>query len=177
MNADVQPALIIFSGLPGVGKTAVATRLAVRIGATFVRVDAIEQAMRRAGAQQIGPAGYGVAHAIARANLLPGRAVVVDCVNALAVSQAGWCETARDASARLVNLHLVCSDSAEHRRRIDMRVADLAGHVLPTWADALAQDFHEHDGEHLRLDTAGRPVDALVEAALAYVLAGQTQPD
>jgi predicted kinase len=56
-----RPHLIVFSGLPGVGKTTVARALAARLGAVHLRIDTIEQAMRAAGAERIGPAGYAVA--------------------------------------------------------------------------------------------------------------------
>ena len=37
--------LIIFAGLPGTGKTTLATEIARRIQATYLRIDSIEQAM------------------------------------------------------------------------------------------------------------------------------------
>src|ERR1017187_8131926 len=45
-NRDVESMLIIFGGLPGVGKTAIAKELARLIGALHLRVDSIEQAFR-----------------------------------------------------------------------------------------------------------------------------------
>jgi len=32
----------------------------------------------------------------------------------------------------------VCSDAAEHRRRVEERVADIPGHRQPTWATVTA---------------------------------------
>jgi predicted kinase len=46
------PTPIVFGGLPGVGKTALARELARGIGAVHVRIDSIEQAMRASGVGQ-----------------------------------------------------------------------------------------------------------------------------
>ncbi len=58
--------LVVFAGLPGTGKTAVARAVAARRRAVYIRVDAIEQAMRSAGvlaaAGDVGPAGYMAAY-------------------------------------------------------------------------------------------------------------------
>lgn len=51
--------LIVFSGLPGTGKTTLARDLASRAGAVYLRVDTIEQAIRNAGvlAKGVGTSG------------------------------------------------------------------------------------------------------------------------
>ena len=41
--------LIIFGGLPGIGKTTIARELARQLGAIHVRIDSIEQAIRDSG--------------------------------------------------------------------------------------------------------------------------------
>ena len=41
--------LIIVGGLPGIGKTTIARELASQLGAIYVRIDSIEQAIRDSG--------------------------------------------------------------------------------------------------------------------------------
>ena len=41
--------LVVFSGLPGTGKTTIASQLARQTGAAYLRIDVIEQALRDAG--------------------------------------------------------------------------------------------------------------------------------
>jgi predicted kinase len=69
------PALIVFGGLPGTGKTTVARELTVRLAATYLRIDAIEQTLREAGLA-VEAAGYSVANALAAENLKLGRIVI-----------------------------------------------------------------------------------------------------
>ena len=59
--------LIVFSGLPGTGKTTLAKALAADLQAVYLRIDSIEQALRNSGAlrQDVDASGYQVANAIA----------------------------------------------------------------------------------------------------------------
>src|SRR5688572_6364417 len=81
--------LVIFSGLPGVGKTTIAMELARTIGAVHLRIDSIEQALRRAGSRVEGE-GYEVAYAVAEDNLRVGRTVIADCVNPWPLTRRAW---------------------------------------------------------------------------------------
>ena len=165
------PHLIVLSGLPGTGKTTLARSLAARLGAVYLRIDSIEQAMRQAGVEQVGAAGYAVANALTETNLALGHSVVADCVNPVRESRNGWCAAASRASACLSDIHLVCTDEVEHRRRVESRAAAIAGHALPSWADVMSRAFEPWDGRHLRLDTAVTTLEQLVDRCQAYVLA------
>jgi predicted kinase len=104
--------LIIFGGLPGVGKTALAAELARLIGAVHLRVDSIEQAIRASGvvSQPLNDAGYRVAYAVAEDNLRVGRTVIADSVNPLNLTREAWAEVARRARVRAVEIEVTCSE-------------------------------------------------------------------
>ncbi len=160
------PRLIVFGGLPGVGKTTLARALARRLGAAGLRIDAIEQAIRDAGvlAGEVGTAGYRVAHALAEAHLGQGLSVVADCVNPVADSRQGWRDLAARAGAGLTEIAVVCSDSAEHRRRVETRPVDIPGLVAPRWADVVARVVVPWPEAHLVVDTAlGPPERSIAE--------------
>src|ERR1700748_2949020 len=108
--------LVVFGGLPATGKTTLARELARRLTATHLRIDTIEQSLQAAGLA-VGPMGYVIANAIAADNLLLGRVLVADGVNPFMASREGWRETASRCAARLVEVEIICSDLAEHRRR------------------------------------------------------------
>ena len=157
--------LIVFGGLPGTGKTTIAQALARRLSATYLRVDEIEQALWASGlsAAEIGGAGYVVAQALARSNLANGGPVVADCVNPVAESRIGWRAVASVSRTRLLEIEVVCSNPDEHRRRIERRQPDIAGHVLPTWEDVLSHDYTPWTEPRLLIDTAELSAQQAVE--------------
>ena len=166
--------LIIFAGLPGVGKTSIARALAQRLQAVFLRIDTIEQVLTDAGADDVVRAdpglGYLIAYALAADNLALGRSVVADSVNAISITRQAWRTVAETAGASAVEVEVVCSDTAEHRRRVERRTSDIAGLKLPTWAEVDAREYHPWPRERIVIDTAGRSLDACLEdlkAALA----------
>src|SRR5262249_18982768 len=161
-------ALIVFGGLPGTGKTTVSREMTIRLAATYLRIDAIEQTLRGAGLT-VDAAGYAVANALAAENLKLGRIVIADCVNPVLASRAGWRQTALKNSARMVEIEVVCSDLALHRQRVESRSPDIAGLKLPTWDEVVNRPYEPWDREHLVLDTADRSLDHLLERAEAYV--------
>ena len=168
--AQGSPLLVVFSGLPGTGKTTLSTALARQLGAFHLRIDVIEQAMRTAGIGQVDAAGYAVANALAEATLRMGQTVVVDCVNPVYESRLGWNRVATRSSGRIADIHLVCSDTTEHRRRVEERANDIPGHVLPTWETVMRHEFEERTDDCLSLDTATLSPEQLVQQCKAYVL-------
>jgi predicted kinase len=154
--------LIAFGGLPGVGKSEVARGLARAIGAMYVRIDSIEDAIRESGVTvvSIDDAGYRVAYAVAEDNLAMGHVVVADSVNPWPLSRDAWLDAARRAKASAVEIEMVCSDPEEHRSRVEARRAATARG--PNWAQVLAHDYRPWERPHLIVDTAARSVADIV---------------
>ncbi len=159
--------LIVFAGLPGSGKTTIARALALRLGATYLRIDTIEQAVRDAGLtnDELGAAGYLVAYAVAEANLSGGRRVVADCVNPVSFTRESWREVAQRAGVAIAEIEVVCADAAEHRRRVETRSQDIPGLKLPTWEEVLARVYEPWTEPHCVIDTAALSVAEAVVAA------------
>ena len=165
-----RPLLVVIGGLPAVGKTAVCRALLgerpMTPPMTWLRVDSIEQALRRSGEMapdMPGGAGYYAAAAVAGDVLSTGGDVLVECVNPLPITRRLWERTAVDAGSRLLQVELVCSDREEHRRRVEQRVSDIAGLVLPDWRDVLQRDYAPWPEADLRLDTGRLEVTGAAE--------------
>ena len=155
--------LLIFGGLPGVGKTAIATGLARRIKAVHIRIDSIEQALRNANVTMSGPEGYQVAYAIAEDNLRLDRTVIADSVNPLEVTRAAWRNVAQRAGKPCIEIEFVCSDEAEHRRRVESRITDIDGLRLPTWREVCVREYEPWEAS-IVIDTAGKNMEDCVKA-------------
>ncbi|WP_419736083.1 AAA family ATPase [Pseudomonas sp. COR18] len=155
--------LIVFSGLPGTGKTTLARALAETTGAVYLRIDTIEQAIRNSGvlAQGVGRSGYLVANELALSNLRLGRLVIADCVNPVAESRKAWSDIASRAGVRLVNIQVICSDKHEHRRRVETREVDVPGLTPPSWQSVLEHEYEAWEEAPFSIDTARMsPTDA-----------------
>ncbi len=153
---DHRPVLVVIGGLPAVGKTTIATALARQVGAAFLRIDSIEQAILRATllGHPLGPVGYVVGYALAGDQLRNGLSVVAESVNPLAVTRDAWRETGLSQGAMVVEVEVICSDPVEHRRRAERRTIDIVDLRLPTWQEIVEREYRPWDRTHLVLDTA-----------------------
>lgn len=160
--------LVVLGGLPGSGKTTIATALARRTGAAHVRVDTIEQAVVDSGlaTHPVGPVGYVVAYALAGDQLALGHAVVADSVNPLEVTRAAWRSVAERHAAPVLEVEVVCSDVALHQARASTRPSDVEGLSKPQWEQITARHLAAWAAD-LRVDTATTEVEEAVDRIVA----------
>ncbi|MFB4204440.1 hypothetical protein KBTX_00720 [wastewater metagenome] len=161
--------LFILSGLPGTGKTTLARRLASHRRAVHLRIDTIEQALREVCGCEVTSEGYALAQRIAADNLRAGLDVIADCVNPWPLTRRDWGSVATGAGVCHVNIEIRCSDPGEHRRRVERRHADAGSLPAPGWDDVCRRDYHPWQEPPLRLDTAGRTVEASFSELVALI--------
>ena len=92
-------------------------------------------------------------------------------VNPIAETRAAWREVAASVGAPCLEVEVVCSDLAEHRRRVEGRLGDPAALQPPAWAEVEGRAYEPWPDAQLRLDTAVLDPDtaaaSVCEAALA----------
>jgi predicted kinase len=157
--------LVVFGGLPGTGKTAIAGELARQLGAVHLRIDTIEQALRDHGmaSHTMDDMGYRIAYAVALDNLRIGRTVIADSVNPLPVTRDSWLEVAKRSGAKVVEIEVTCPDVNEHRKRAETRTSDIPGLRLPTWQEIVSREYHAWNREHIVVDTARKSLEESVK--------------
>lgn len=165
--ASTPPTLYVFAGLPGSGKSTLAKRLARHLGATYLRIDTIEQALRDLCALDVQGEGYRLAYRVAADGLALGTSVVADSCNPIELTRREWREVARAAGARHVDVEVACSDAGEHRRRVETRRSEVPGLKLPTWREVVAREYHPWSEERVVIDTAGRTEQECFDELLA----------
>lgn len=168
-----RPGLILLGGLPGTGKSTVATPLARELHAAYLRIDTIERAMADSGELAARPkaAGYMVGYALARDQLGLGVTVVAECVNPLKITRDAWREVGERHGEWMLEVELICSDQHEHRSRVEQRTIDIPGLKLPTWQQVADREYEPWDRGHLVIDTAVASASLSVETILKQVSA------
>lgn len=162
-------ALYIFSGLPGSGKSTLAQALAESLGAAFLRVDTVEQALRDLCALDVQGEGYRLTYRVAADNLRLGLSVVADSCNPIDLTRREWERVARNLGVPYVNIEVVCSDEQEHRGRVESRLSEVPRLKLPSWTEVQGREYHEWVVERLVIDTAGKTVADSTRELIAKV--------
>ena len=127
--------------------------------------------MRESGRLEddVGEAGYRVASALAATISGSAATVIADSVNPLKITRDAWRDVAARAGADCIEVEVICSDAAEHRRRVETRTVDVDGLKLPTWDEVVGRDYEPWDRERIVIDTAGKSVAATVGEVLARI--------
>jgi predicted kinase len=153
----MKPIMYIFGGLPASGKSSLATHLAKLIRAAYIRVDSIEEAILSHG-ELAGPEGYVAAYAIAADNLQNGVTVIADSVNPIELTRSDWIRVAQGCGVPYREIHIRCSDRAEHRRRLEQRTRENPSLRTLQWDDVNSREFEPWRSAEV-FDTAGETLE------------------
>lgn len=132
--------LIVFSGLPGTGKSALAEATARQIGAPVFAKDWLEAAIVRSGMtevpearQQLGWAGYELLTTMAERQLRLDQSVILDSVASTESIRSAWRSLALAYGAQWRVVECICSDETVHRARLALRKRNIPNWPELTW--------------------------------------------
>lgn len=155
----MKPILFILSGLPGSGKSTLSQFWAQKYKIPYLRIDTIEQGLRDLCRVDIVSEGYELSYRIAADHLKLGIHVVVDSCNPVDLTRRAWEEVAENNHGDFIHIEIICSDKAEHRRRIETRMTEVENLKLPTWEDVENRVFHPWKSERIVIDTAHKSIE------------------
>src|SRR5688572_26858455 len=125
--------LVVFTGLPGTGKSSIASAIARQLKIPLFAKDRLEHTLRQAGIAYPASAyaSYDLLTLLAREQLNFGQSAMLDSVASPPNIRVAWLALAQEFGAEVRVMHCLCSDEALHRERIAAR-----DHWQPfTWED------------------------------------------
>ena len=167
--------LIIFAGLPGAGKSALAEAVGRELGVPVFAKDWLEATLLRCELvssnkdKPLGSAGYELLTVLAERQLGLGQSVILDSVAGTQSIRSTWQALAQRYTADWRVIECICSDEAIHRSRLVARQRRIPGWHELEWAEVerVKSYYLAWAEDHLALD-AIRPFDENRTAALAY---------
>lgn len=159
----------MFSGLPGTGKSTIAKSIASYYKATYLRLDTIEHGINELCKVNVEGEGYRLSYRIAADNLLIGNFVVADCCNPWHLTRTEWKNVAVRCRSKCLAIEIICSDKNEHRIRVESRVNDIDGFILPDWSSVLERSYQEWTTPIIRIDTAGKTVEESIKELITKI--------
>lgn len=170
------PALIVFSGLPGTGKSTLAEAAGRAFGWPVFTKDRLEAPLWRSGlTRELGSgwAAYELLTTLAEQQLQLDQSAVLDSVAGRAGLRRQWRQLAERYSASFRIVECVCSDESLHRARLVGRQRGILGWYELDWAEV-----ERVRGEYEPLADKGPLVDMVhpmadnLAAVLGYLRAG-----
>jgi len=167
--------LIIFAGLPGTGKSALAEAVGRELGIPVFAKDWLEATLlgcELAPANQdrpLGMAGYDLLSMLAERQLMLEQSAILDSVASTSSIRVTWQALADQYDAQRRVVECVCSDQELHRSRLGGRRRNIPGwHELERAEVERVRGYYVPWAEqHLVLD-AVQPFETNLKTALAY---------
>jgi len=133
--------LIIFSGLPGTGKSTLAEITGKRFGIPVFAKDWLEATLLQSGLQPamdstlLGYAGYELLSVLAERQLMLGQSAILDSVAGTRSIRARWRDLANQYGAERRVIECICPDEVLHRERLKTCQRNIPGWHELEWSD------------------------------------------
>ena len=167
--------LIIFSGLPGTGKSSLAEAIARQLSIPVFAKDWLEATLLRSeliasnAEKLLGSAGYELLTILAERQLMLGQSAILDSVASTQSIRNTWQQLCDRYGAQWRVIECICSDESFHRARLAKRQRKIPGWHELEWPEVqkVKGYFSPWKGEHLVLDMM-QPFEKNLSKAMLY---------
>jgi len=169
--------LIIFTGLPGTGKSSLAEAVGRQLGIPVFAKDWLEATLLRCRTDSnpeivtpLGYVGYELLTTLAQRQLMLGQSAILDSVASTQSIRDKWRDLAAAYNASWNVIECICSDEAVHRAQLATRQRHIPGWHELTWAEVerVKAYYVAWREDHLILDMINS-LDDNIQQALAYL--------
>jgi len=167
--------LIVFSGLPGTGKSTLAETIGRELSIPVFAKDWLEAVLLQHGLQSspngksLGYVGYELLTTLAERQLMLEQSVILDSVASTQTIRDGWKHLAQKYHADWRLIECVCSDESLHRTGLLARERNIPGWHELTWEDVekVRQYYQPWNEDRLVLDMVD-PLDKNISRVMSY---------
>lgn len=166
--------LIIFSGLPGTGKSTLAEAVGKDLCIPVFAKDWLEATLLRSGLRptveekSLGFAGYELLTTLAQRQLMLGQSVILDSVATSQSIRSEWRQLSDQYQADWRVIECICSDESIHRARLKKRKRNIPGWHELEWSEVerVKHYYIPWEGERLVLDMTNSFTKNLLKARI-----------
>ncbi len=132
---------IVFTGLPGSGKTSIAEAVARELNIPVFAKDWLEATLIRCELHPpdnglgLGSAGYQLLTTLAERQFRLGQSVILDSVASTLSIRAEWRALAQTYQAKWCVIECICSDEVTQRNRLEVRQRGIPGWHELNWSE------------------------------------------
>lgn len=166
--------LIVFSGLPGTGKSSLAEAIGKDLGIPVFAKDWLEATLLRSDLKptreekSLGFAAYELLTVLAERQLMLDQSVILDSVAASKTIRSAWRQLSDQYEADWRVIECICSDEPLHYSRLSRRKRDIPGWHELEWSEVerVKRYYVSWEGERLVLDMTNSFSENLVKAKI-----------